>query len=150
MKLSTLCYLRFEGKVLFLHRNGKKANDVNLGKYIGIGGKFLPGETPRQCVQRECLEESGIEIDSPKFRGMLTFVYGDNEAEYIWVYTAEVSTDQVKECAEGELLWVEEDKIFDLSLWEGDRIFLSKLFCQEEPFDIGLVYDQEDHLVKVY
>lgn len=150
MKLSTLCYLRFENKVLFLYRNGKKENDVNLGKYIGVGGKFLPGETPRQCVQRECLEETGIEVLSPKFRGMLTFVYGDNEAEYIWVYTAEVETDKVKECTEGELVWVDQDKISKLSLWEGDRIFLSKLFSEEETFDIGLVYDQEDHLIQVY
>ena len=38
MKESSVCYLIKANKVLRLYRN-KKINDVNHGKWIGIGGK---------------------------------------------------------------------------------------------------------------
>lgn len=37
--LSTLCYIENDGKYLMLHRNVKE-NDVNEGKWIGVGGHF--------------------------------------------------------------------------------------------------------------
>ena len=39
MILSTQAYLIKDGKWLMLLRN-KKQNDVNEGKWIGVGGKF--------------------------------------------------------------------------------------------------------------
>ena len=35
--------------LVMLHRIVKK-NDVNKDKWIGIGGKFEPGESPEDCV----------------------------------------------------------------------------------------------------
>ena len=49
MKLTTLCYLEREGCYLMLHRVSKK-NDVNKDKWIGVGGKFEPGESPEDCL----------------------------------------------------------------------------------------------------
>ena len=57
MRLTTLCYLEQDGKYLMLHRIVKK-NDVNKDKWIGIGGKFEPGESPEDCVLREAREET--------------------------------------------------------------------------------------------
>ena len=45
MLCSTLCSIEKDGSYLMLYRN-KKQNDVNGGKWIGVGGKFEPGETP--------------------------------------------------------------------------------------------------------
>ena len=59
MRLTTLCYLEQDGKYLMLHRIVKK-NDVNKDKWIGIGGKFEPGESPEDCVLREALEGNGL------------------------------------------------------------------------------------------
>ena len=42
---TTLCYITRDDEVLMLHRT-KKEKDVNKDKWIGIGGKFLPEETP--------------------------------------------------------------------------------------------------------
>lgn len=39
MYSTTLCYLERDGKWLMLHRVTKK-NDINEGKYVGVGGKF--------------------------------------------------------------------------------------------------------------
>ena len=44
---STLCYLEKDGKYLMLYRN-KKKNDINEGKWIGIGGKFKKKENAEE------------------------------------------------------------------------------------------------------
>ena len=37
MKITTLCYIEHDGQYLMLHRI-KKENDINEGKWIGVGG----------------------------------------------------------------------------------------------------------------
>ena len=49
---TTLCYLERDSEWLMLHRV-KKKNDVNHDKWIGVGGKFEPGESPEECLVRE-------------------------------------------------------------------------------------------------
>ena len=61
MKNTTLCYIEKDGKYLMLYRN-KKENDLNEGKWIGVGGKFEPGETAEQCLVREVREETGLTL----------------------------------------------------------------------------------------
>ena len=58
LKNTTLCYIEKGGAYLMLHRT-KKENDENKDKWIGIGGKFEPAETPFDCIKRECREEVG-------------------------------------------------------------------------------------------
>ena len=41
---TSLVYLERDGKYLILHRT-KKEHDENGDKWIGVGGKFEPGET---------------------------------------------------------------------------------------------------------
>ena len=57
--LTTLCYIEKDEKYLMLHRV-KKKNDLNKDKWIGVGGKFEPGETPEECLLREVMEETGL------------------------------------------------------------------------------------------
>ncbi|HMX95423.1 MAG TPA: NUDIX domain-containing protein, partial [Elusimicrobiota bacterium] len=64
MKLATLCYVRRRGRTLMMHRV-KMKNDLHAGKWNGLGGKFLPGESPEECVIREVREESGLKIAAP-------------------------------------------------------------------------------------
>ena len=42
-----------------LHRM-KKKNDINAGKWIGVGGKFEVEEGPIDCLLREAEEETGL------------------------------------------------------------------------------------------
>ena len=72
MKLATLCYVRQGGRTLMIHRVGR-ADDIHLGKWNGLGGKFEAGESPEQCVTREVLEESGLQIQQPRYHGLLLF-----------------------------------------------------------------------------
>ncbi len=124
MVLSTLCYVRHNGKTLMLHRNRKK-DDVHEGKYNGLGGKFEPGESPEECVRREVLEESGLKIKKPWLHGVIMFpLFSKNQDWMVFIFTAEQFTGELIDSSEGELVWIENDKILQLNLWEGDRIFL--------------------------
>ena len=62
MKLTTICYIERDGCYLMLHRV-KKKQDVNEGKWIGVGGKMEAGESPDECIAREVREETGKSLD---------------------------------------------------------------------------------------
>ena len=132
VQMTTLGYIETRESYLMLHRV-KKEQDVNEGKWIGIGGKFEYGESPEECMIREAKEETGLAVTSMKFRGILTFICDKQDPEYICLYTIDGFSGQLKECDEGELLWVPKDEIFGLNLWEGDRIFFD-LLQKDVPF----------------
>ena len=132
--LSTLCYIENDGKYLMLHRNVKE-NDVNEGKWIGVGGHL------------EVREETGYTLTSYRFRGIVTFVSGSGVTEYMSLFTADGFKGEEIPCDEGDLEWVEIDRIGELNLWEGDRIFLRLLVERESFFSLKLVYDGHDRLV---
>ena len=146
--LSTQCYIEKDGRYLMLHRTVKE-NDVNHDKWIGVGGHFEKDESPEECLLREVKEETGYTLTSWKFHGIVTFVSAKGVTEYMWVYSADGFTGEPVECDEGELVWVEKDKLDGLELWEGDKIFL-RLMAEDAPvFSLKLVYDEDDKLVEV-
>ncbi|MBU3819821.1 MAG: 8-oxo-dGTP diphosphatase [Candidatus Faecalibacterium intestinavium] len=139
---TTLCYLERDGEWLMLHRT-KKKNDVNHDKWIGVGGKFEPGESPEECLVREVREETGLTLTRWRYRGIITFVL-DGAAEYMHLFTADGWTGQMirgQDCAEGVLEWVPKEKVPALPLWEGDKIFF-RLLAEERPFfSLKLCYE---------
>ena len=130
--LTTLCYIERNGAYLMLHRVSKK-NDENHGKWIGVGGHFEKGESPEDCLRREVREETGLELASFRFRGIVTFINEENPAEYMCLYTAQAKDGKEIPCDEGQLAWIDKNDIEGLNLWEGDRIFL-RLLRDDAPF----------------
>lgn len=141
MLQTTLCYLDINGKTLMLHRI-KKKNDVNHDKWIGIGGKFEQGESPEECMLREFKEETGLTLKAWTYRGIVTFV-SDSWCEYMHLFTATQVEGDMRECDEGTLEWVDWDKITDLPIWEGDKVFLRLLRERERFFSLKLTYEGE-------
>ena len=124
MKLATLCYMRQNGKTLMVHRI-KKPNDIHEGKWNGLGGKFEPGETPEECARREILEESGLRVKKLDLKGLLSFpLFARDEDWYAFVFVATDFEGSLIESPEGTLQWIDDSKLTELNLWEGDRIFL--------------------------
>ncbi|MEJ2710761.1 MAG: 8-oxo-dGTP diphosphatase [Anaerolineales bacterium] len=141
MKLATLCYLRKNGQTLMLHRI-KKENDMHAGKWNGLGGKLEPGETPEECAIREIQEESGLRAGNLTMKGLLTFpAFAAEEDWYTFVFLVEAFEGELINSAEGELRWIDNNKLLDLELWEGDRIFLDWLE-RPEFFSGKFVYEQ--------
>ncbi|MEZ4560192.1 MAG: 8-oxo-dGTP diphosphatase [Caldilineaceae bacterium] len=95
----------------------KKANDMHAGKWNGLGGKFEPGETPEDCAIREIQEESGLTVRNPALRGILTFPGFDGEEDwYAFVFVANTFEGELIESDEGELHWIDDDRLLDLNL----------------------------------
>lgn len=139
---TTLCYLERGSEWLMLHRV-KKKNDVNHDKWIGVGGKFEPGESPEECLIREVKEETGLTLTRWRYRGIITFVL-DGTAEYMHLFTADRWEGQMirgQDCAEGVLEWVEKGRVPELPIWEGDKLFF-RLLAEERPFfSLKLCYE---------
>ncbi len=142
MLLTTLCYIEKDECYLMLHRV-KKENDANHDKWIGIGGKFEPDESPEECLLREVREETGLTLLSYRARGIVTFVSDCWETEYMHLFTASEFEGTVSECSEGDLVWVPKAEVWKLRLWEGDRIFLRLLEENRDFFSLKLRYEGE-------
>ena len=67
------------------------------------------------------------------FRSIVTFSQEGFGTEYMCLYTADEFEGEFHDCEEGIMEWVPKSHLMDLSLWEGDKIFL-KLLKDEEPF----------------
>ena len=139
MKQTTLCYLERGDEYLMLHRI-KKKNDENHDKWIGVGGKFEAGESPEDCMHREIFEETGFTVTDYRYRGIVTFVSDQCEGEYMHLFTCSDWTGEVGECNEGDLEWIDKRRLYDLTMWQGDRIFLELLDTNRPFFSLKLTY----------
>lgn len=145
---TTLCYIERETQYLMLHRVAK-VNDLNEGKWIGVGGKFEADESPEECMLREVREETGLVATRWRYRGIVTFVSARAETEYMHLFTIDAWEGSLRECDEGTLEWIERDRLFELPHWAGDEIFLSLIRDADTPFfSLKLVYDASDTLIE--
>ena len=144
MKQTTLCYLERDSQYLMLHRV-KKENDASHDKWIGVGGKCEAGESPDECMLREVKEETGLDIQQWRYRGIVTFISDVWPCEYMHLFTASQWTGEEIVCDEGDLEWIDKQRLFDLTLWEGDKIFLRLLMDPQQPFfSLKLEYHGDD------
>lgn len=146
--VTTLCYIEKDEKYLMLHRT-KKKKDVNAGKWIGVGGKVEEGETLTQCLVREIKEETGLTAKQYRFRGIVVFHFNEEAPLYMYVYTCHVFSGELQECEEGELKWVKKKDLFQLNLWEGDKIFLP-LIQEENPLFHLILHYKDDVLLRYH
>ena len=78
-------------------------------------------------------EETGLTLTDYTYRGLVTFVSDRWVTEYMHLFTARTEEDPTVVCDEGDLEWVDKDKVQDLPIWTGDKIFLD-LLTQNVPF----------------
>lgn len=151
--MGTLCYVEKDNRYLMLHRT-KKENDMHKGLWVGLGGKFEAGESPEECVIREVYEESGLRVENPKLRGVLTFPAFDMHDDwYVFLFHATEFSGTVKPCQEGELAWIDKNDLAQLPMHKGDYHFIKKL---DEPcgvFTAKFLYENgayKSHTITVH
>lgn len=146
MILTTMCYIQKGNQTLMLHRN-KKENDINGGKWIGVGGKFDAGESVEECMKREIYEETGLTALKLQLHGFVVFpqlYHGQDEG--MFVYTCSEFSGELHECDEGDLQWVDNEKIPHLPMWEGDYHFFE--WIQDDRFHSAKIYYQNDRVIE--
>lgn len=136
---TVLAYIEKGNKYLLLFRN-KKKNDINQGKWIGVGGHIEEGETPEQALIREIKEETGFDVINYSKRGIVYF-YNNDFSEIMHLYVVKEYSGEMKECDEGILQFVDKGRMFDLPMWEGDQYFLRYLLDDEPYFELELFYN---------
>ena len=139
MRNTSLVHLEKDGCYLMLHRV-RKDNDENRDKWVGIGGKFEPGESPEDCALREVREETGLTMHSWSYRGIVTFVSDKWGTEYMHLFHCTDFSGELRDCDEGVLEWVDKTRLLTLPIWEGDRIFLRLLDTDVPFFSLKLCY----------
>ena len=107
----------------------KKKNDYHHGKWNGLGGKFELGESPEECAIREIKEESGLDVINVKMKGIITFPMFDGKDDwYVFLFVADQFSGELIDSPEGKLEWVPTEKLTEINLWDGDKIFIPWLF----------------------
>ena len=82
-------------------------------------------------------ENNGGEIT---FRGTGDAPQSSCSVQLTFLYTARTDTEELPECAEGELKWIPIDEVLSLPLWEGDRVFIPLLQSRQDCFSLKLEY----------
>lgn len=134
-----------------LKRN-KKDDDFHEGYWVAPGGKREDNETIRETAKRELEEETGLIADKLKFLGFLNFPdYGNSPFNEEWldfVFLCEKFYGSlIESSSEGSLKWIEEDKMLELDMWEGDYLF-TRFVLEAKKFDIQLTYINEELIEK--
>ncbi len=137
--LATLGYILSPDaqRVLMVHRTAR-ADDQQLGKYNGLGGKLEPGEDIASGMRREIHEEAGLQVTSMHLRGTINWpgfgAAGEDWFGFIFRIDAFAGSPPPRN-AEGTLEWVDREHLLALPLWEGDRHFIPLVFdADPRPF----------------
>lgn len=110
------------GKVLA----GLRPEQGSLGGYWEFpGGKLEPGETPEQCVVRECREELSVEIRLTGLFGRVFYEY--DEPFELYFFNAELAGGKIKRNSHTELRWVSPGDLEKLRFCPANAEILRKL-----------------------
>jgi 8-oxo-dGTP diphosphatase len=144
--LSTLCYAEHGNQVLMLHR----AKEPNFGLWTAPGGKLEWDESPVECVVREMREETGLSIDRPELRGLITEVSPVEHYQWMmFVFVAPRFSGQLGSCNEGELAWVPIAQVSQLPIPQADAIFFPRIITPTDGlYQAKFIYDDKIRLVR--
>ena len=134
-------YIFKDDECLLIYRN-KKKNDINQGKYIGVGGHIEEGETPLEAIIREIKEETSLDVIDISYRGLIHFNF-DEFIEHMYLYTVSKFNGEVVQCDEGTLYWVKINEFKNLPMWEGDKYFVKSILDNEVDFEYQFVYEKD-------
>ena len=126
---AVVCYLRRETETLFMDYTSFD-HPLHKGKFSPPGGKLEEVEGKETAATREILEETGIIINKMTYRGEVTFLneqrtFNGKPAKYnfrVYFYDSSDFNDTNARATEGALAWIQNDKVCDIPMHEGDKI----------------------------
>ena len=146
--LATLVYA-IRGDEVLLHRRVK---DPNKGLWVAPGGKLEPDESPTECAVREMREETGLEVEDPVLRGIMTEVSPRPDYQWItFIFASERWTGALAPAAGiGEFRWIRTSEVFALEIPPTDRIFFARVIrVADRPFLLKFTYDGQLRITRM-
>ena len=67
----------------------------------------------------------------------------------MFLYTSKDFSGDLIECDEGTLEWIDKSRVYDLPIWEGDKVFFRLLEESEEFFSLKLRYEGDVLVEKI-
>lgn len=148
----TLCFVFYGDDVLLMKRAAHRR--VFPNRYNGVGGHVERYEDPASGARREILEETGLQVNSLRLRGVYNIDAGAETGIVLYIYTAySTSRALTVESDEGTLHWVPRDSVMTLDLVEDLPYILPRILDADDttpPFSAHLSYDDQDQLRIVF
>ena len=144
------CYLIKDNKVVVTKYN--KGNKKE-GYYDIPGGKIEDGEIPKQTAIREMKEETGIDIKSLKYKGIMTIEYPDR----LFLFDVFISSEyegKPKDFEENTSEWIEinellqKEKILS-NIIILDRFFIKGLIDDNYNFNMHIKVDEQENILDI-
>ena len=146
----TLCLLvRDELVLLALKKRG-----FGMGKWTGVGGKPLPGESIEVAARRETCEEIGVTVGTMEHIAVLNFYFPHLPIASDWnqqaqVYLVREWTGEPGESDEVAPRWFARDALPFAAMWDDGRFWLPRVLDGEH-FTADFLFDATNATVAAY
>jgi 8-oxo-dGTP diphosphatase len=144
----TLCFVFHAGEVLLLRGAPTKRLWANL--YNGIGGHVERGEDVATAARREIREETGLEVDHLRLRGVITIDVEPSWGIGLYVFSAEAREQHFVSSPDGELGWFPLTALPASDLVDDLPTLLHKVICAGPtvpPFAAHYHFDSDNRLI---
>ncbi len=143
-RLAVICYAEYEGKVLFI----KRTKEPFAGFLVPPGGKVEDGEGIEEAIRREFREETGLELNNLRVK-MVTSEEGPEHFNWVlFIFVAKLNSEKFIPSDEGELVWVEKDKIFEENLSPIDKALVKYILDGSNGVRIAQIRYSEDKKIE--
>ena len=145
--VGNVCFLidEIKQKILLL----KRSNEPMQNKLTGVGGKtdFLE-DINSSCI-REIQEETGLIAREVILKGVVkTILEGKNSSWILFVYICNDFSGSIKKCDEGELKWIDKEKLFSENIIGFIRRILPDILKEDHFIEGTIVHDIEGTVLK--
>lgn len=144
------CYLIKDNEVVVTkYKKGNKKE----GYYDIPGGKIEEGESPKQTAIREMKEETGIEIQNLKYKGIMTIEYPDRLFIFDTFITKEYEGEP-QEFEENTSEWIDIDELLKKEKILSNIILLDKflikgLIDDNRNFNLHIKMDEQENILGI-
>ncbi|MBM6618851.1 NUDIX hydrolase [Bacillus suaedaesalsae] len=136
----TICFIKKNNQLLMLYRT----KNPNQHKWNGVGGKIEKGEDIRLSIIRETLEETGLSIRNPIYKGIVSW----NQSGGMHVFFATQFSGELSASVEGPLEWKEISWVKNSNdVVSNIPIFIDHILSSDGPVEYSFQYDEKGNIV---
>lgn len=143
-----LCFVLHGDRVLLLRRAANRRIWPNM--YNGLGGHVERDEDVYTAALREIHEESGLEVNNLRLRGVINIDAGEQVGIMLFVFLADAGTLEARPSVEGRPEWVPLEALSTYELVEDIEVILPRALEADTtgtPFFAHYGYDEHEALL---